>query len=175
MASKAATEARMRAAAEHFVLYGVKSNALIAAGYSENYALARGYTIFAGDKMKQYVEEARDEIRERNKVTADRVIDEMAKIAFMDSTDIMKLETVTREIDGQNVTYQRAAFKDTDELTRAQRAAIKSVKQGPNGLVVEMYSKEAMLTKLGETLGIFKQTVKHEGAIPVVLKDDVDD
>lgn len=163
MGTKATTEGKLRVAAEYYVRYGVKLDALIHAGYSRNYALARGYTIFAGDSMKQYVEEARADLRERNRVTADRIIDEMAKIAFMDSTEIMKLETVEREIDGEPIKYQRATFKDTEELTPEQRAAIKSIKQGPNGLVVEMYSKADMLVKLGDTLGIFKQNINVSG------------
>lgn len=175
MASKSKTEGKLRAIAEHYVLHNNKIDAVMSAGYNYEYARARGYNLFTRDDLKQYIEEARAELRERNKVTADRVIEEMAKIAFTDFTDYGNLVTKTEEIDGQERKYRTIELKDTKELTPEQRAAIKSIRYTTSGVVLELYSKETMLTKLGETLGIFKQTIKHEGSVPIVIKDDVDD
>lgn len=160
-------EGKYRFLAEHYVINDDKLAALRAAGYSEAYAKARGYTIFARDDVKQYIKEYRDELRANNLITADKIIDEMAKIAFADPTQAVKVVTKYRTFkdEAEPVPYKTIEMKDTDELTPELRAAIKSIKYTTSGITVEFYSKPDMLVKLGETLGIFKQNINLTGKV----------
>lgn len=161
----ASTADKIRAVAEHYAVYSNKQEALRHAGYSESYVKARGYKVFDRQDVKQAIEDVRARIREERKPTVDKIIDEMAKIATADPTDIVKIANESRVIDGETVEYQTVTVKNTDELTPDQRAAIKSIKQTRYGIVIEFYSKTEMLTKLGEYLGIFKQNINLTGKI----------
>lgn len=173
MAEKNKEIERRKAIAYHYVMNGDKIAAMVDNGYSESYAKARGYTIFAREDMKAFIEEFRAEVRERHLVTADRVVNEMAKLAFVDVTDIVKVVKKTRETDDYRpVEYMAVEIKPTEEWTPEQRAAIKSIKYTNNGISVEFYSKDAALTKLGETLGIFKQNVKVSGSVEAGQQED---
>lgn len=173
MADKNKEIERRRAIAYHYVINGDKVEAMVANGYSESYAKARGYAIFNREDVKQYVEEFRAEVKERHLVTADRIINEMAKLAFVDVTDIVKVVKKTRETDDYRpVEYMAVEIKPTEEWTPEQRAAIKSIKYTNNGISVEFYSKDAALTKLGETMGIFKQNVKVSGSVESGQQED---
>lgn len=160
-----ATEGKYRLIAEHYVINRDKLAALKAAGYSETYAKARGYTLFARDDVQGYIKEYRAELRASNLITADKIIDEMAKIAFADPTQAFKIVTKYKVYDDRTVPYQDIEMKNTDELTPELRAAIKSIKYTSAGIAVEFYSKTEMLVKLGETLGIFKQNINLTGKV----------
>ena len=114
---------------------------------------------------REYVAIAMAAKRKRNEVTADKVIAEMAKIAFCDVTSAVRVETRTRMIDGEPVEYQTVYIKNTDELTPEQKAAVKSIKQTRDGIAVEFYPKDSMLSKLGEHLGMFRQDINITGKL----------
>lgn len=163
---------KYRQLAEHYVMYGDKLDALRHVGYSESYARARGYTIFAREDVQAYIEEFRADVKERHLVTADKVINEMAKLAFVDVTEVVKVVKEVQELDDYSTReYLRVQIKPTDEWTPEQKAAVKSIKYTNNGIAVEFYSKEGMLTKLGETLGIFKQNLNVNGKVETGQED----
>ena len=163
---------RRRAIAYNYVMNGDKIKAMVDNGYSESYAKARGYTIFAREDMRAFIEEYRAEVRERHLVSADRLINEMAKLAFVDVTDIVKVVKKQRELDDYTVhEYLDVEIKPTEEWTPEQKSAVKSIKYTKHGISVEFYSKDAALTKLGETLGIFKQNVKVSGTVEMSQED----
>lgn len=160
------TAARYRAAAEEYVMNGGSViEAMVTVGYSWEYAKARGHEIFKRPEVVEYINQLLDEQKARNQVTADKVIEEMAKIAFCDVTNAVSVETRSQMIDGHMHEYQIVTIKDTKDLTPEQRAAIKSIKQTKTGIAVEFYPRDAMLTKLGETLGLFKHNLNIQGSI----------
>jgi phage terminase small subunit len=157
---------KYRRVAEHFVMYGEKSEALKYAGYSDSYIKSKGYTIFAREDVKAYIEEFRSQVLDRNLLTADKVVNEMAKIAFVDVTEVVKVVLKKRDLDDYTTQeYIAVDIKPTDQWTPEQRAAIKSIKYTRDGIAVEFYSKPDMLIKLGETLGIFKQNLNINGQV----------
>lgn len=160
------TTSRYRAIAEEYVKNGGSIfDAMVTVGYSKEYAKARGYEIIRKPQVAEYIEDLLSELRERNQVTVDKIIEEMAKIAFFDVTEAVNVKTKTSMIDGQPHEYQIVTIKDTDELTPEQRSAIKSIKQTKTGIAVEFYPRDAMLTKLGETLGMFKHNLNIQGSL----------
>lgn len=172
MADKTKDIERRRAIAYHYVVNGDKVQAMMANGYSESYARARGFSIFNREDVKQFVDEFRQEVKERNLITADRVINEMAKLAFVDVTEVVKVVKKTRELDDYTTQeYTSVEIKPTEEWSPEQKAAIKSIKYTSNGISVEFYSKDAALTKLGETLGIFKQNINVSGKVETGVED----
>ena len=93
----------------------------------------------------------------RADVTADRVLAELARIAF---ADISQLVTIR---DG------RAVFTETAQLTPDQRAAIAEISETRDGVKVKLHDKVQALEKLGKHLGLFKENINLD--IDVSLAD----
>lgn len=95
----------------------------------------------------------------RTGVTADRVVRELARIAFADPLDIIDPNTggLLKEID------------------REDRAAIQGYRQKSGDEWVErevkLADKARALELLGRHLGMFTDAVKVEGAVPVLIDD----
>lgn len=138
-------------------------NAAIRAGYKPTTANTASEWIRPDNPTKPRLRAEIDRrIAERSRrtgVTADRVIMELAKIAFADITDIVDLET------GEYI----------PDAKKADTAAIASVKikstQFTTEREIRMADRNKALELLGKHLGMFKENVQIEGALPVIMDD----
>ena len=143
------------------------TQAAIRAGYSTQTAYSIGDENLKKPEIKNVIEKALAERSRRTGVNADRVILELAKIAFVNPTDVINMDEATVR----------------GEANREDTAAISSVKvkriPTEDGDIVERevrtYDKIKALELLGKHLGMFTDKFKVEGAIPVVIHDDLDD
>ncbi len=143
------------------------TQAAIRAGYSTQTAYSIGDENLKKPEIKNAIEKALAERSKRTGVNADRVILELAKIAFVNPTDVINMDEATVR----------------GEANREDTAAISSVKvkriPTEDGDIVERevrtYDKIKALELLGKHLGMFTDKFKVEGAIPVVIHDDLDD
>lgn len=122
------------------------TQAAIRAGYSEKTANEQGARLLANVSVQQAIQRAMQKRSDRLEITQDRVIQELASIAFSDAT------AVARIVDDGT----RVELTDTDRLTADQRAAIAGIKEGKFGIEVRMHDKLGALVKLGEHLGMFR-------------------
>lgn len=125
------------------------TQAAIRAGYSTETAGAIGNENLKKPEIRAHIDRAMAERSKRTGVNADRVIQELAKIAFVNAPDVIDPETATIRED--------ALAEDT--------AAIQSVKVktfGEDGLEreVKMADKLKALELLGKHLGMFKEKVE---------------
>ncbi len=112
--------------------------------------------------VRQFIEIARTQKRERNAATADRVIQELENIAFAQTNDVFQTDPKTGKI-----------TVDLANLDPASAAAIASIqledlKGGGQRATVKMYDKNAALNTLGRILGVDKNNV--ELTIPMLDK-----
>ena len=125
------------------------TQAAIRAGYSPETAKAIGCENLTKPDLRAYIDRAMAERSRRTGVNADRVVQELAKIAFVNAPDVIDPETATIRED--------ALAEDT--------AAIQSVKVktfGEDGLEreIKMADKLKALELLGKHLGMFKDKVE---------------
>jgi len=124
------------------------TQAAIRAGYSERSAKQIASRIMGTDDFKQKIAKLREGQALRTGVTADRVINELAKIGFAVSTDAVK------------VVKGVVSVTDTAKLDDDTRAAISEIKQtitrGGGSLSIKFHDKKGALELLGKHLGIFK-------------------
>lgn len=115
-------------------------------------AAQAGSRMLRNVKVAAYISERMVERQKRTEVTQDRVIEELAALAFTNLTDIV---TVRRN----------AVFvKDTDNLTTAQKKAIASIKENVNGgIEVKLSDKRAALELLGRHLGMWNDRLEVSG------------
>lgn len=102
-------------------------------------------------KVAAYIQERMEERQKRTEITQDRVLEELAAIAFAKATDYA-------EIKGECV-----RIKDTDTLDEQQIRAIAGIKEGKFGIELKLNDKEKALELLGRHLGMFKDKVEVSG------------
>ena len=128
--------------------------AAIRAGYSPKYARGNAHKLVANSCISNAIAVAMADRSKRTGVNADRVIEELAKIAFINAADVIDPETATVKAG--------ALPEDT--------AAIQSVKVktfGEDGLEreIKIADKIKALELLGKHLGMFKDKIELSGAL----------
>lgn len=137
------------------------TQAAIRAGYSPQTARDIGCENLTKPNIQNAIATAMAERSRRTGINQDRVIQEIAKLAFLNPIDVIDMDEAT--IKG--------------EANRDDTACIASVKvkviPGEDGNITEReiktYDKLKALELLGKHLGMFSDKLKVEGAIPVVI------
>jgi phage terminase small subunit len=188
---------RQEAFAQHYATYRNASEALRLAypgtrKWKPDAVYSRASRLLADAKVKARVEELMQRVQaiaeKRFDITAERVLAELAAIAFANADDYFSWGTLQRPVmrgdkpvpddDGKPVTEDMpfVYIKPSDSLTRTQKAAIvcaelSFTRDGLPVVGVKMADKRAALRDLGHHLGLFKTDVRLTGAqpIPVVL------
>lgn len=117
----------------------------------EETARANGSRLLTNANVAKYIEERMKERQERTEITQDRVLEELAAIAFGKITDYLGVE------DG------RVKIKDTKMLNEQQIRAVAGIKEGRNGIEIKLNDKEKALELLGRHMGMFKDKVEVSG------------
>lgn len=124
-------------------------------------------------KVAEYISKRKEFINQRAaknfKVTADRIIAEYAKIAFNDVTDMITIESDTKQMAGKARKIPRVVIKDTSELTLEQRACIASIKDCKDGIEVKFYDKTKALDSLANIMGITQQQEGEKQVTQVIF------
>ena len=141
------------------------TQAAIRAGYSPKSAEQQGSALLRNPKVRAYIDTRMAEHSRRTGVTQERIIRELARIAFLDPTQLVNMDTAEL--------LENAAADD--------RAAIASVKvktiPTPEGTGLErevrFADKIKALELLGKRFGMFidRQQVEVQGTVQIV--DDV--
>lgn len=117
----------------------------------EEAAAVNGSKLLRNTKVAAYIQERMKERQKRTEITQDRVLEELAAIAFAKATDYAKVK------EGQVI------IKDTANLDEQQARAIAGIEEGKFGIKVKLNDKEKALELLGRHLGMFKDKVEVSG------------
>lgn len=110
----------------------------------ESTAAQAGSRMLRNVKVAEHIRERMEDRQKRTEITQDRVLRELAIIAFADVTDIVSYN-------GSNV-----VIKPTEELPRETRKIISGIKEGQFGTEVKTYDRIRALELLGKHLGMFE-------------------
>ena len=140
------------------------TQAAIRAGYSPDTAQQMGSENLSKPVIKNAIDKVIAERSRRTGINQDRVIQEIAKLAFLNPIDVIDMDEAT--IKG--------------EANRDDTACIASVKvkviPGEDGNITERevktYDKLKALELLGKHLGMFNDKLKLDGYVPVVIVGD---
>lgn len=141
------------------------TQAAIRAGYSPKTAAAAAARLLRNVNIQAEIARRQKDLQRRTEVTQDRVVKELARVAFADATDYACVETLTYENeDGTVSPVQIVSPKDTDTLSDDQRAAIAGIKHGANGIEVKLHDKIKALELLGRHIGMFNDKLSLSGS-----------
>lgn len=165
---------KQRAFVREYLIDLNATQAAIRAGYSAKTANEQASRLLANVKIAGAIAAAMKIRAERTEITADRVVNELAKIGFADIRKAVKwtssLITEEDNPDGGDVlvvkhivtnNIQIVASEEIDEDTAAAIAEISQNATG--GIKVKLHDKRAALVDLGRHLGIFKDKVELTG------------
>lgn len=114
-------------------------------------AAQAGSRMLRNVKVAEYIAERMQARQERTEITQDRVLEELAAIAFARATDYAEVKD------------DQVFIKNTAGLSENQIKAIAGIKQGKFGIEVKLNDKEKALELLGRHLGMFKDRVEVSG------------
>ncbi len=141
------------------------TQAAIRAGYSAKTADVQGSRMLGNVKVQQAISEAMAERSKRTGVNQDRVVLELAKIAFVKMTDIVdkqgKIKITATEDDLaciESVKYKRSKSDTGSSVERE----------------VKIASKLKALEMLGKHLGMWNEKLDVNVNIPVVISGEYD-
>jgi len=143
------------------------TQAAIRAGYSPKTAHEQGAQLLAKLSIRSEIDKAIAERSKRTGITQDRILRELAKVAFVNAADVINLDEA----------------KIHDNIDRDDTAAIASVKvktiPTEEGDIVERevktYDKLKALELLGKHLGMFTDKISISGDMGVKIVDDITD
>jgi phage terminase small subunit len=142
------------------------TQAAIRAGYSARTAEQQGPRLLQQPTIKAAVEEAMAARVERIQVTADSVIEELAKIGFSDIRRMFSAAGSLRRIEDLD-DNAAAALSSVEVVTRkvpgGEDAEVEHVAK------IKLWDKRQALVDLGKHLGLFKEQIEHSGGITVEI------
>lgn len=104
-----------------------------------------GRQLITKNNVSEYITLLREEQSRRTSITADRVLAELAAIAFADRTEIQQVMNKRGDV----------TFTPTEEISEDTKKAIACIEEGKYGTKVTSYDKVKALELLGKHLGLF--------------------
>lgn len=169
--------ARQRQFCEEYLIDLNATQAAIRAGYAERYASTNAHKLLQITAIKAKIDELMAARAKRTEITQDRVLKELAIIAFSNAADYAAVveEDAYIEVEGEriklldddgNVMKCRTVRPVlTADLTEEQKRALSVIKKGRDGFEVKPYDKVRALELLGKHLGMFQDKVEVTGEI----------
>lgn len=174
---------RQRQFCEEYLIDLNATQAAIRAGYKETFAHTNAPKLLQNTTIKAKIDELMQERAKRTEITQDRVLKELAIIAFSNAADYAAVvdEETYVEVDGEwiklldddgNPVMKRTVKPVlTGSLTDEQKRALSVIKKGRDGFEVKPYDKVRALELLGKHLGMFQDKVEVTGEINNPLAD----
>ncbi|NFA43984.1 terminase small subunit [Clostridium botulinum] len=149
------------------------TQAAIRAGYTPKYANKKVYALLDKPEIKEYLDKRMNAREKRTEITQDKVLSELAAIAFSNASDFFKVIDKKITVNGNEIldtygkpkTYKDVEFINTDNLSDDNKKVISSIKQGANGLEIKLNDKIKALELVGRHLGMFKDKVEINGNV----------
>lgn len=145
---------------QEYIVDNNATHAAIRAGYSKRSADTIASRLLRKDKSQAYIATLRAKQCKRLNITADKVADEIAKIAFFDMSKLYNDDGSVKQL------------SELDDNTRAALSenGLKALGSGDMTQIVKYmktYDKLKALELLGKTLGIFVDNTKveHSGTV----------
>lgn len=142
------------------------SAAAIRAGYSARSSKEQGARMLTNANIRARVDEAMAERSKRTGINQDMVIRELARIAFINATDVVNMDDATVKED--------ASRDDTAAIVAVK---VKRMTGNIEGIEreVRLADKLKALELLGRHLGMFDDKITVAGAMPVQIIDNIPD
>lgn len=138
---------------------------------SDNTAGQLAHRMLKNVKIIPYIEGRTKDKQRRSEITQDRVLNELAKIAFADIKDYLEYKTektvVSKDADGTPIIDYRQII-DLLDSKDVDTSVVQEVSISKDGTFkFKMYDKQKALADVGRHLGMFVEKVEHSGNMSI--------
>lgn len=130
------------------------TQAAIRAGYSSKTASRIAIELLNKTHVSAYLNKLMQQRSKRTEITADRVLEELAAIAFSDRTELAQVGK-----------HGEVNFTPTEKLPDEAKKIIAGIENGKYGTKVTTYDKVKALELLGKHLGLFTSGADNTAAL----------
>lgn len=115
-----------------------------------------GRQLITKNNVSAAIQKAMSNRETRTEITQDKVLEELARVAFANGTDFARVVSKNG--------FQAVELVNTEDVPTEKRSAIAGIKEGKYGIEVSSYDKVRALELLGRHLGLFdgKGQTKNE-------------
>lgn len=139
--------------AQEYVIDFNATKAAQRAGYSERTAYSQGQRLLKHVEIQQKIQENIQKIANSTQITAERVLNELAKLAFYNPKDFYNSDGSLKDI--SDLTDEQAACINGLEIVDIPKRVAKLKK-------IKIADKNAALDKLMRYLALYRDKVEHE-------------
>ena len=139
------------------------TQAAIRAGYSVNNADKIGSELLGKTRVAEEIGKALAERSKRTGINADRIVHELAKIAFFNPANVVNFDTSTVKKDAS-----------MDDLACIQSVKVKKIPTEEGDIIereIKFYDKNRALEQLGKHLGMFTDKFKVDMESVIIMND----
>ncbi|AIW03636.1 terminase small subunit [Bacillus phage Pascal] len=157
------------------------TQAALRAGYSAKTAKQMGTENLSKPIIQSEIQKHMNTRAEKVDISSERILQELAAIAFHDANDVVYVDEVEYISDWKTIKKatetepevkepimeisQRVVVKNLSELTPLQRKSIASIKQGKEGIEIKFYDKIKAAELLGKHMKLFADKIEHSGEV----------
>ena len=136
--------------------------------------------------IQEYLQKKQKKLQERTEITQERVLKELAAVAFSKASDYAKVvEKQAMKVvngvavdvydeNGEPILYRDVELELTENLTEQQKRAIAVMKKGRDGYEVKTYDKIKALELIGKHIGMFDSRNQNDDEALKKLDDVLD-
>lgn len=162
-----ALTAKQQKFVEEYLIDLNATQAAIRAGYSVKNAGKIGSQLLEKTRIKHAIDKAMAERSRRTGITQDRVLRELAKIAFVNATDVINMDEATIRGDANR--------EDTAAIASVRVKTIPTEDGEITEREVKICDKLKALELLGKHLGMFNDKLNVNAEMAVKIVDDINE
>lgn len=154
--------------AKEYIVDLVATQAAIRAGYSQKTAGQIGFELLQKPEIQAAIAEEMRARSKRTEITADRVLEEFAKIGFADIRNAVQwgvdpVDTESENSDPNGLGIYPVKLVASDKIDGDTAAAVSEVSLTQTGVKIKMHDKKAALDSIARHLGMFPSKVELTG------------
>jgi phage terminase small subunit len=167
MGVKSELTAKQERFCQEYVVDSNATQAAIRVGFSKKTANVQAARLLTNVNIRNRIKELQQELQMKTSVTAERVINELAKIAFADARsffdsngNLIPIEQLDEGAAGALSSFEVSIEKSAIEEETFEQSSTKKIR---------LWDKVKALESLGKHLGIFEEHNKQKANAPVAL------
>lgn len=143
------------------------------AGYSEKTAYSAGQRLLKNVEIQKAITAAKSKRSSRTEITADRVLQELARIGFADIRNAVAwgrspVDTEADEAQPNKLGIYPVELMPSNQMDDDTAAAVSEVSLTKTGIKIKLHDKLGALEKIGKHLGMFDGKGGDENEAPTL-------
>ncbi|WP_374846658.1 terminase small subunit [Brucella ciceri] len=153
------------------------TQAAIRAGYSEKTAQQQGSRLLLNVLVQEAIAKGREKTAAKLEITKERIVEELAKIAFADIRKAVRwgkspIDTTSENASPNGLGIYPVELVPSEEIEDEIAAAVSEVSLTQTGIKIKMHDKKAALVDIAKLLGFMVEKHEHSGDISLTVSQE---